>query len=299
MKSLNNISKLTLLALSLMVTFAACSAVNNDVESISDEDIELATQVITESVSDETSGIMSSFYDAVSSVGSDGIDYKEGNQKVADDDNSGRGSESSYSYSYDSETGIHTIEYDRNVTKGEFSKGISLTNTYVFESPEGNYIAHPRANADSIESVDFTGSIAGFVNSRRKNSEFARLDTFAIAGLHSTSTIVSIDGTHYGVGNTEGENADSVQFAANFSVAIEFADVRIDKQIVEANGNLEEGVTGTLSYSVELNRSFGSRTETKVIRGTIQMDGDGTALLRFNKAVKTIRFSLKDGSRED
>ena len=73
MKSLQNISKLTLLGLSLLVSFAACSAVNNDVETLSDEDIELATQIIGESVSDDNSGIMSSMYDAVSTVGKDGI----------------------------------------------------------------------------------------------------------------------------------------------------------------------------------------------------------------------------------
>tara|TARA_R110002124_G_scaffold120157_2_gene278019 strand:- start:5887 stop:6786 length:900 start_codon:yes stop_codon:yes gene_type:complete len=299
MKSLQNISKLSLLGLSLLVTFAACSAVNNDVESLTDEDIELATQILTESVSDESSGIMSSMYDAVSSVGSDGISYRDSQDKAKHNDRSGRGREGSYSYTYDPETGTHTLQYNRSVTNGTFSKSVSLLNTYIFKSPEGDFVVRPRANADSIESVDFTGSKSGSVESRRRNSEFARLDTFSIAGLHSTSSIVSIDGTHHGEGSASGVTSDSVEASRDYTVNIELSNVEIVKDTVEANGNLEQGVTGTLTYSIVLNKTFGDRSDTKEIEGTIEMDGDGTALLRFKRILKTIRFSLKDGSTQD
>lgn len=301
MKSLQNISKFSFLSLSLLITFAACSSVNNDVESLSDEDIELATQILSESVSDESSGIMSSMYDAVSSVGSDGISYRDSHNKSTYDDRgrSGRGREGSYSYSYDPETGTHTLQYDRSVTNGDFSKDVSLLNTYVFQSPEGDFVVQPRANADSIESVDFTGSKSGSVESRRRNSEFARLDTFSIAGLHSTSSIVSIDGTHYGEGSASGITSDSVEASRDYTVNIELANVEIVKDTVEANGNLEQGVTGTLTYSIVLNKNINGETDQEVIEGTIEMDGDGTALLRFKRIVKTIRFSLKDGSTQD
>ncbi|MFY0697930.1 MAG: hypothetical protein JXR11_08780 [Balneola sp.] len=299
MKSLQNISKLTLLGLSLLVTFAACSAVNNDVDTLSDEDIELATQIIGESVSDENSGIMSSMYDAVSTVGDDGISYGNDHRKVDPDGRSGRGRENNYSYSYDPDTGTHTLEYNRSVNHGEFSKNIALLNTYIFKSPEGDFIARPRANADSIESVDFTGNKSGSVNSRRGSSEFARADTFAIAGLHSTSSIVSIDGTHHGEGSASGFTRDSVEVSRDFTVDIEFLNVEIEKDSVEANGNLEQGVTGTLNYSIVLNKAFGDEADTQVIEGTIELTGDGTALLRFKKVAKVVRFSLKDGSTED
>lgn len=299
MKSLKHISKLTLLGLSLLVTFAACSAVNNDVNSLADGDIELATQIITESVSDESSGIMSSMYDAVSTVGNDGISYRSGLNKAHDGDKTGRGREGSFSYNYDPETGTHTLQYDRTVNHNDFSKNISLLNTYVFQSPDDEFIVYPRANADSIESVDFTGSKSGSLISRKRNSEFARLDTFSIAGLHSSSAIVTIDGTHHGEGNATGVTSDSVQVSKDFTVDIDFMNVEIVKDTVEANGNLEEGVTGTLTYSIILNKSRGDQSDQKVIEGTIELDGDGTALLRFKRIAKTIRFSLKDGSTQD
>lgn len=299
MKSLNHISKTTLLGLILLVTFAACSSVNNDVESLSDENIELATQIIAESVSDESSGIMSSMYDAVSNVDNDGISYTNNHNKATHDGRSGRGREGSFAYSYDSETGTHTLQYDRSFTNGDFSKNISLLNTYIFKSPEGDFVVQPRANRDSIESVDFTGSKTGSVNSRRRNSEFARLDTFAIAGLHSSSSVVSIDGKHHGEGSATGITSDSVEASRDFTINIEFTNVEIVKDTVEAYGSLEQGVTGTLTYSIVLNKTVNGETDQEVIEGTIEMDGDGTALLRFKKIVKTVRFSLKDGSTED
>lgn len=298
MKNSKYISKLGALSLTLMILFAACSAVNNDVESLTDEDIELATQIIGESVSSDNSGVMGSIYDAMSAVGQDGISYNDRRNK-ADDDHSGRGRESNYSYEYDPETGTHTLEYNRSVNRGEFSKSVSLLNTYVFKSPEGDFIARPRANADSIESIDFTGNKSGQLVSRKKNSNFSRADTFAIAGLHSTSSVVSIDGTHFGEGTATGMVRDSVEASREYTVNIEFLNVEIEKDSVEANGNLEQGVTGTLNYSIVINKTFGDESDENVIEGTIEMDGDGTALLRFKKIAKVVRFSLKDGSREE
>jgi len=299
MKSLIHISKINLLGLGLLVTFAACSSVNNDVESISDEDIELATQIVAESVSDETSGIMSSMYDAVSTVGADGITYQDNRSKVNPNDRSGRGREGSYSYTYDPETGTHSIQFERSLTVGDFSKSVASLSTYIFESPEGEFIVRPRANPDSIESVEFTGSKSGSFESRKRSSEFARLDTFSIAGLHSSSSIVRIDGRHRGEGSASGLTSDSVEASRNFTVDFEFFNIEIVKDTVENYGNLEQGVTGTLTYSIIIDRALGERSDQKVIEGTVEMDGDGTALLRFKRIAKTIRFSLKDGTTQD
>jgi len=299
MKSFKHISKLTLLGLSFMVTFLACSTANNDIDSLSDEDIELATQIISESVSDENSGMMSSIYDAVSTVDTNRISYEDDNTKFKNSDRSGRGQERNYSYTYDPNTGTHTLQYERSVTNDRFSKSVSLVNTYVYKSPEGAFIARPRANRDSIESIDFTASKSGFVESRRRNSEFVRLDTFAITGLHNTSSILSIDGTHHGEGNASGFTRDSVEASRDYTINIEFINVEIEKDTVSANGNLEQGVTGTLTYSIVLNKTVGDEDDNKVIEGTIEMTGDGTALLRFKKFAKVVRFSLKDGSEQE
>ena len=57
MKKLSNLNNLSLLALALLVTFGACSSVNNDVEAISNEDVDLAAHIVTTSIADDESGI--------------------------------------------------------------------------------------------------------------------------------------------------------------------------------------------------------------------------------------------------
>lgn len=298
MKTLAHTSKLLLLGLSISFTFAACSAVNNDVESLSSEDIELATQIISESVADESSGIVSSLYDAVSTVGSDGIKYSNNQAKAAPDDKNGRGRESNYSYDYNPDNGTHTLSYSREVSNNNFSKSISLLNTYIFKTTEDRFIAFPKKNKHLIESIDFTGNKSGAMSSRHRNSNFARIDTFAITGLHQTSNLVTIDGKHHGEGTASGMTSDSVAASRNFTVDIEFINIEMDKAVIEENKNLEEGITGTLSYKIVTNKTVGDQNVEDVIEGTIELDGDGTALLRFKKIPKVVRFSLKDGSQE-
>lgn len=303
MKKITTHIKLSTLALSLMVTFAACSAVNNEVESLSDEDIEVATLILTESTADETSGVMSSMYDAFSSVGNSGISYGDSQNKLKPGDEGhrgGRGQERNYSYSYDPETGTHTLEYNRSATNRWGSKSVSLVNTYVFSSPEDEWIVYPRANRDSIETVSFTGNKSGSSEGIHRQSEFARADTFFISGLHATSSILGIDGTHQSNGNSSGTLRDSVTTASrSYELFIDMDQIEIEKDSVATYGNLEQGVTGTLTYQLYLSKTIGDVTDDNLIEGTIEFEGDGTALLRFKKAAKVVRFSLRDASAEN
>ena len=303
MKKINTHIKFSILALGLMVAFAACSAVNNEVESLSDEDIEIATIVLTESTADETSGVMSSMYDAFSSVGSSGISYGDSQNKLKsndDDRRGGRGQERNFSYSYDPATGTHTLEYNRSATNRWGTKSVSLLNTYVFSSPEGDWIVYPRANRDSIETVSFTGNKSGSSEGMHRQSEFARVDTFFISGLHATSSTLGIDGTHESNGSTTGTLPDSATTASrSYELFIDMDQIEIDKDSVATYGNLEQGVEGTLTYRLYLNKTVGDRSDDKLIEGTIEFEGDGTALLRFKKAAKVIRFSLRDGNRTE
>lgn len=306
MKSLNNYLKLSTLALGLMITFAACSSVNNEVETLSEEDIEVATVILTESTADETSGIMNSMYDAFSTVGAEGIAYgdspKSAKSNGNDDEGNrgGRSSESNFSYNYDPDTGTHTIEFNRSVSNQFVTKQASLVNTYIFTSPENEWVVYPRAHRDSIDAIDFTSNITGSIETQKHSSEFARMDTFYISGLHATSSTLGIDGSHQSLGETNAVLDDGQTNASrSFELLINMDDIQISKDSVLTYGNLEQGVTGTLSYSLTINTTVGNRIEQKVVEGSIEFNGDGTALLRFDKVPKVIRFSLRDGSRDD
>ena len=304
MNSIKNTLKLSTMALGLMITFAACSAVNNDVESLSDADIEVATVILTESTADETSGVMSGMYDAFSSVGSDGISYGDGQtqMKGMGDDHQhrgGRSDESNFNYSYDPETGTHTLSFDRSVSGDFGSKSVSLLNTYIFTSPDGEWIVYPRAHRDSIETIDFTRNVNGEVDGMFRQSEFTRIDTFSVTGLHATSTVLGINGGHQSFGEASGMLDDGeTQASRAYELLIDLENVEINKDSVATYGNLEQGVTGTLSYKLYISRTVGDRSDEKSVEGTIEFTGDGTALLRFKGIPKTVRFSLRDGSRD-
>ena len=303
MKTLTNSLKISTAIATLAFTtlFIGCSAVNNDVESLTDDDIAIAAEVIAESMSDDNSGVMNSLYDAVSTVDNSGITYGNQSHQKAGPENgrSGRGQERNFTHSYDSTTGIHTSEYSRNVVTELFSKNVSVVNTHLFLTPENGFVEFPKVDYSTIESVDYTSNRNGSSTAPNRTSEFARADSFFISGLHSTSNTLGINGTHESTGNTSGTFRNGTEASRNFDVTFKLTNVSIAKDSVLAFGNLEQGVTGTITYSMNITRTLGDESDLKEISGEIELVGDGTALLKFKKIAKVVRFSLKDGSTEE
>lgn len=300
MKSVTNPTYLFALALTFTVTFTACSSVNNDVESLSSEDIQLAAEVVGTSLSDQESGLVSSMYDAFSGVDDQGISYGDNTMmKNGGDDNTGRGREQSFSHSYDPETGIHSLSFQRSVHNQRFSKSVSVDQEIIFTGIDGNFLARPRADRDSIESIAFTGIKTGQAQGPVRSANFTKIDTMRISGVHATSGILSMDGSHRGFGRAEATLGDSTMASRNYDIQINFDNITIDKDTVRTYGNLEQGVSGTLSYSIVMNKTINGNPQETLVEGTIELEDDGTALLRFNKVSKVLRLSLKDGETED
>ncbi len=300
MKNQSNLNNLSLLALALLVTFGACSSVNNDVEAISNEDVDLAAHIVTSSLADDESGMMSSLYDALSDVSSEGINYgTSGLRLKSDNDNDGRGRERNFSYSYDPTTGTHSLDYSRSVQNGAFSKSIEISQDIIFTDLEGEFIAFPRANKQAIEAVSYEGTKSGSKTGPYRSGSFTKTDDFDITGLHATSSILAFSGTHTGNGSAEGMTRDSVEASRSYDIAITFENVEINKDTVAANGSLENAVSGTLTYSINMNKTVGGVPQETILEGTIDLLEDGTALMRFNRIPQVIRFSLGDGERRD
>jgi len=294
------LTKYTLLT-AMLISFglAGCSSSTDstdELETVTEEDLEIAAEVVSESISDQTGGTMNSVFDAVSDVSESGISYSNTQSKSQySNEDAGRGRESNYSYSYDPETGTHTIDFLRSVTRGDFSKSVSAHLEYIFTDPEGTFIVQPRAHKDSIEAVDFKGTRSGEMSTIRGNSNFTRIDSLLLSGLHSSSAIFGFEGTHHGEGSRSGITRNEREFNRTYEVDIIFTDIQIDKAIVEANGDLTEGVTGSVSYTIVLTGSNGDQNREKTIEGTVEFLGDGTGLLRFERFAKVFRFSLSDG----
>lgn len=306
MKTLNNrftqqeIYLWTLLFFAFLIIASGCSlsGVDNSTEDVTEEDLQAASQILGESLSDETSGVMGSLNDAVTTISSDGF-VRTSAAKGDEDDNSGRGREFNFSYSYDPATGTHTLAFKRAVTEPDFSKSVTDTLKYIYTDNSGSFIAFPKANKERIETIDFKGFREGSLNSPRRNSFFVRNDTFLIDGVSEASNTLLIDGVHNGQGNFEGTNEEGIQLERDYTLEINFLDIQIDKPTVQKNQSLVQGVTGTLTYELVVTKTQNGSSSTKTIRGTIEMNGDGTALLRFERFRKLFQINLDDGDVRD
>ncbi|MEQ8526039.1 hypothetical protein [Gracilimonas sp.] len=307
MKSLfNKIPKkiLPLVVLAAMLSACTLDDISDDInnQELTAEEIEAASQIMGQALSDDNDGVFSSLNDALTNVSSSGFgsdNQMKGYQDHDDDDHSGRGRESNYQYEYDPETGTHTISFDREVNNPNFQKSLSAVLTYVFTDLNGEYIAAPRMNRERIENIDFTSDKTGTTQNRFKSSEFSRADTFSITGVSSASSILTIDGNHYGNGSIDGVTREGDTFERSFVNEINFLDIQVNKDTVAAYGSLTQGVTGTLTYELNLFRSSNGEGSSKTISGTIEMDGDGTALLRFANINRLFKVNLRTGFVSD
>lgn len=285
----------------LVLTLAsACSLgdLNSELDSnnLTPAELEEASLILGQALSDDTDGVFGSINDALSNVSSDGFTTQTAFKGMNDDDDdSGRGSERNYSYNYNPETGVHSISFQRSVNKPNFAKSLSAEMTYIFTDVDSNFISQPRVNRDLIEDIDFTSFKSGDTESLYRSSDFSRADTFAIRGLSDASTTLIIDGIHNGNGSMNAVRKNGETFEKSFANQIIFTDITIDKAVVQQNGDLTAGVTGTLSYEMTMFKNNNGNQETKNVSGTIELTGDGTALLRFQNFEKLFKVNLNTG----
>ncbi len=274
-------------------------------EQLTAEEIEAASQIMGQALSDDSDGLFSSLNDALANISSDNFENQarfKGDDDDDDDDRndySGRGSERNYQYDYNRATGMHTVSFEREIQRPHFQKSLSAVLTYIFTDESGKFIAAPRKNRERIETIDFTSSKTGSTVNRFRSSEFSRADTFAIAGVSAASPILSLDGIHYGNGTFNGVTKNGDTFQRSYVNNIQFLDIQINKDSVAANRSLSQGVTGTLTYEMSIFKSNNGQENSKTVNGTIEMTGDGSALLKFAKMERFFKVNLKTGFVSD
>ena len=292
------IQRIPLLLALLSVGFWSCSSVSNDTELISDADLDMAAEIMGSSISDQQSGLMNSVYDALSTISSTGISYgndKNFLMKSDKDERGGRGFERSFSHTYDSTTGVHTLSFDRSFEKGLFSSSISTLQEIQYVDLEGNFIAKPKLHRDAVNQINLHSTKSGQNSNPHKSSEFTKIDSLYFTGVHATQSLVRMDGSHHGFGSGAAVLRDSSSHSRSFEVKVVFDDIEIDKDTLAAYGNLENAVTGTLSYSMTMNKVINGVPEETVMEGTIDLEEDGTALMKFYKYDRMYRLGLRDG----
>lgn len=304
--------KITLFAISIGLIGTACNQ-ETTVKEVSDTDLAIAAEIMSSSLSDQADGVMASVYDATGNVSDEGITYGpqvamkgrggrpdhgdhggRNGDPSASCDSSSRGTAKNATYSYDPETGIHTLEMERTITTKQFTKTMSMLLKHQFTDESGTYVVFPSDNRDSVNTINFTANKSGSESGDKRVGEYSKIDTIYITGLAESADLLTINGKHVGTGSSKFTLRNGDEFEKNHDIYIKFTNLIVDKATVLANENLEEGVTGTVEYRIVTFNSKLSDEET-VVEGTLELTGDGTALMDFKGFVEKAIINLLNG----
>ncbi len=290
----------SLAAVLLLFGFAACDTLNKEQEEeISQEELEIAGEIIGSSLSDVEEGLLSSLYDAVSDVSEDGIQSRlqDQNREREQQRDHGRGSESDYNYDYNPETGEHTIWFIRKFEGPLVFRSLKVRSRYIYTDVNGRFIQFPKRQQDRIQTIDYKGTREGITEGPYRYTRFYRFNQFYLGGLTAASPVMTLTGSHFGTGemNAKVMQRDMVT-NRTYELDMNLDKIRIDKDVVRENGSLEDGITGFISYRLTITRTVNGESFERNLSGVIELTGDGTALLRFDKLREFFRIGLATGS---
>lgn len=282
------------------LTAAGCSNLTStSTNSTPDlQEVQAASQIIGESMASNSDGMMSSMGD-VAIADNNGYNFSVNPALRIPYGTSGdstREGDLNFTITYDTTTGLHTISYDRSVSTENVSKEVHVRLEITFRDSTGAFMRFP--STGKLESIDFKDIRKGSFKSDKKNTTFNRQDTMLLTGLRPSSDIVAINGSHNGSGDYQWTDSTGTLRERTYNVRIVFVDVTISKSDISTS-DLSQGVTGTLTYDITLNNKNGSSNTRKHLSGTIELNGDGTALLRFAHFPKRFLIYLKTGNVEE
>jgi hypothetical protein len=285
-----------LLTLVAILNLAGCMIDRFNGESVAPDESELrlAGQIIGESVSESDNGVLSSFSEAFALPTPEGLMpgnsiFPPGNYDLV----------SGYTYSYDPARGAHQVRFSQNNSNIVTQAASVFDLEYTFRRADGSLIADPSGEAASIESVVFEGRRSGSIETAKKRSFYSRTDQMVIGGLNAASDILTIDGFHSGEGSFTRTDTNGVSVQREYVLDMNFLDIRIERARVEQNRNFRRGVSGALSYESTITRNGQSGPQNRIVNGTLEFNGDGTALLRFFNVIDQFRLRLQNGELFD
>lgn len=298
----HRILKLHIIIPILLVAFSSACTLSNMGErqgSITKGDLQAASHILGESLSSNNSGVLLSLNDALTNISSSEFTQSTAQKGVLSppsiqSGHSGRGNETNYQHSYNPETGIHTVSFQRQVKRSLFEKSVTDNLKYIFRNNSGDFIQYPRQNSDRIEAITYNGRREGDISTLKKESFFVRQDTFLIDGMSDASPVLTIDGVHNGKGTIKIERPNKSALERSYVLEINFLNIEI-KKTAGGEINLQRGVTGTLSWEMTIEKSSASKT----LSGTIELSADGTALLHFENFLKLFQVNMDNGDVKD
>ncbi len=200
-----------------------------------------------------------------------------------------------YAYEFESASGEHHVTFSIMEDGELLQSSAAHTITYRFLDRDGETIVHPDQQQQQIETIFFQSSRNGSIQTDTRSSFYARTDQLFIDGLSSASDVLTLDGFHSGEGTIQRHPPDGTPMEREYQLDINYLDIRIQKSVVQNNRNFRSGVNGALSYESTVRQTHNGAPESKIVNGTLELNGDGTALLKFREQFDTYRLRMDSG----
>lgn len=262
--------------------------------SLNENDTQITGQIIGESISENQSGMLSTFSEAFAIPTETTLRNGPSLLSTGTFRNL-----NNYTYSYNLESGVHSVSFSTQNETPLISSSTVVTLSYIFYDQNENFIEFPDQQRDIIEAVEFSSEHSGEITSGSKKSIFTRVDQLFMDGLTDESDILTLDGFHSGEGIFTQTLPSGTVVEREYLLDMNYLDVRVKKMMVLENRNFRKGVNGALSYESTIRETNGNQAEAKIVNGTIELNGDGTALLQFRKQLEPYRLRLDDGQLFD
>jgi hypothetical protein len=277
---------------SALCVLSACTidSFENTTEPVTEQESQLTGQIIGESISENQRGILSTFSEAFAVPTPSGL--KTGPSLLS---SGSFRNINNYSHSYDEATGEHNVIYTFNRETPLLSQTTDVALTYIFYDTNESPIEFPESDMNRIEAVDFRSEQSGTITTGSKNSVFSRTDRILMFGLNDQSEILTLDGFHSAEGVYSLSTQTNEQIEREYLLDMNYLDIRINKETVLSNRNFRNGVTGALSYESTVRDVDAASGNAKIVNGTVELNGDGTALLNFREQIEPLRLRLDDG----
>ena len=281
-----------ILIVSVLCVLSACTidSFENTTEPVTEQETQLTGQIIGESISENQRGILSTFSEAFAVPTSGGLVTGPSLLSTGSFRNI-----NNYSHSYDEATGEHNVTYSVNRETPLLSQTTDVALTYIFYDTNESPIEFPESDMNRIEAVDFRSEQSGTITTGSKNSVFSRTDRILMFGLNDQSEILTLDGFHSAEGVYSFTTQTNEQTQREYLLDMNYLDIRINKETVLSNRNFRNGVTGALSYESTVRDVDAASGNAKIVNGTVELNGDGTALLNFREQIEPLRLRLDDG----
>lgn len=277
----------------LTVGLSACSEADKT-PSLSDEDTQVIQAAVATALADQNDGVMAELYDVTKELRFGApISGSVQNERPP---RPGHGGERNYSRTYDPATGKHVISFEHSFTAPGISKSMSVYQEYIFTNPDGAFVQFP--GRFEVASIAFTGRREGSMTTPRHSSETNRRAQWTMSGLQSGSSTIVLNGSQTNEGEMTVNLREGGSASREYSMSLSFADVNIDKSF-QADSTLEDKVSGTITFEHTMKHTLpNGEVREKTNTGSIELTGDGRALLRIMGVRSLFAINLSTGAVE-